>query len=53
LLQISGGGGAGDQKQAKGGKAAEGWRQSERFIAAKHDDIYAKPLNDASFALEK
>ena len=37
----------------EGGEAAEGWRRSERFIAAKHDDIYAKPFNDASFALEK
>src|SRR5439155_1150605 len=53
LLQISRGGGADEQKEAEGDKLAEGWRRSECFIAAKHDDIYAKPLNDASFALEK
>ena len=53
LLQISRGGGADEQKEAEGDKPAEGWRRSECFIAAKHDDIYAKPLNDASFALEK
>jgi hypothetical protein len=53
LLQIGRRGGADEQKETEGSNAAEGWRRSECFIAAKHDDIYAKALNDASFALEK
>ena len=53
LLQIGRDGRADEQKQTEGDKAQAGCRHAERFIAAKHDDIYAKLLNDASLALEK
>jgi len=53
LVQISRGRGADKQEEADGDKPAKEQSRSESFIAAKHEDIYAKPLNDASFAREK
>jgi hypothetical protein len=53
LVQISRGRGADEQEEADGDKASEGRSRSESFIAAKHEDIYAKLLIEASFAGEK